>query len=261
MRGTIQEELAILEKKHDIKILYACESGSRSWGYHSQDSDYDVRFLYIHRQDDYLSIDPVGIGRKRDAIEVKSEHKLDVAGWEITKALRLFRKGNASLLEWLHTENIYRSPSPSIIRLKELSNKNFHPLACFHHYLNMASRNYREWQDIENVKLKAVLNTIRPALAARWIESRHTFPPLLLQTLLEQAEIEQSLQDEMGGLLARKTAGERLALQQQLVHIRRYLNTELPSLHEVAGRMPADPIIPTEVLDCLFRQALKEAWE
>ncbi len=57
MTEEIKKELSRLERQHDIKILYAVESGSRAWGFASTDSDWDVRYLYIHRLDWYLDID------------------------------------------------------------------------------------------------------------------------------------------------------------------------------------------------------------
>lgn len=48
MKAKIKKSLALIEKEHDIKILYAVESGSRAWGFPSEDSDYDVRFIYVH---------------------------------------------------------------------------------------------------------------------------------------------------------------------------------------------------------------------
>ena len=44
----IREKLAEIENEHNVKILYAVESGSRAWGFESTDSDYDVRFIYTH---------------------------------------------------------------------------------------------------------------------------------------------------------------------------------------------------------------------
>jgi predicted nucleotidyltransferase len=45
----IQQELTRLEAQHNIKILYAVESGSRAWGFASVNSDWDVRYIYVHR--------------------------------------------------------------------------------------------------------------------------------------------------------------------------------------------------------------------
>ena len=49
IRQEIQESLDEIEEKYDVKILLAVESGSRAWGFASPDSDYDVRFIYMHR--------------------------------------------------------------------------------------------------------------------------------------------------------------------------------------------------------------------
>ena len=49
MRAMVLETLARIERKHDVRVLFACESGSRGWGFASPDSDYDVRFLYVNR--------------------------------------------------------------------------------------------------------------------------------------------------------------------------------------------------------------------
>ena len=43
----IKEKLSQIEERENIRILYACESGSRAWGFASPDSDYDVRFIYV----------------------------------------------------------------------------------------------------------------------------------------------------------------------------------------------------------------------
>ena len=65
MREKIQTQLRKIEEEERIKILLAVESGSRAWGFASPDSDYDVRFIYIRRIEDYLKLDAV-----RDVIEL-----------------------------------------------------------------------------------------------------------------------------------------------------------------------------------------------
>ena len=71
----IQTRLQELEQEERVCIFYACESGSRAWGFPSADSDYDVRFLYIHPQNWYLGIDV-----KRDVIERPSNDLIDLSG-------------------------------------------------------------------------------------------------------------------------------------------------------------------------------------
>ena len=55
-RAAILSTLADIEQRYDVRVLLACESGSRGWGFSSPDSDYDARFIYVHRQPWYLSV-------------------------------------------------------------------------------------------------------------------------------------------------------------------------------------------------------------
>lgn len=80
MREKIQEQLRRIEESENIKILLAVESGSRAWGFASPDSDYDVRFVYIRRPEDYLRLDAV-----RDVIELPIDDVLDINGWDLQK--------------------------------------------------------------------------------------------------------------------------------------------------------------------------------
>ena len=42
----IREKLHEIEERENVTIIMAIESGSRTWGFVSPDSDYDVRFIY-----------------------------------------------------------------------------------------------------------------------------------------------------------------------------------------------------------------------
>ena len=99
MQHTIQETIAQLERDKGIRVLYACESGSRAWGIPSPDSDYDVRFIYVHQLDWYLSL-----SNRKDTITIQSEEAdLDMTGWDFRKTLQLMKKSNAAPLEWMHS--------------------------------------------------------------------------------------------------------------------------------------------------------------
>jgi len=112
-RSTILGSLREIERAHNVTILYACESGSRAWGFASPDSDYDVRFVYVHRPAWYLTVDP-----GRDVIELPITDELDINGWELRKTLRLLRKSNGTLLEWLHSPIVYQRKEPWVEELK-----------------------------------------------------------------------------------------------------------------------------------------------
>jgi len=110
----IQSELTSVEQSEDVVVLLAVESGSRAWGFPSVDSDFDVRFIYLHPRDWYLSIELESL---RDVIERPIQESLDLSGWDIRKALRLFRRSNPPLLEWLQCPIIYREQSSFADRL------------------------------------------------------------------------------------------------------------------------------------------------
>jgi uncharacterized protein len=103
MREEIVQQIQALEEKHAVKVLFACESGSRAWGFASPDSDFDVRFIYMQRPDNYLSIRD-----RRDTIELPVNEVLDISGWDIRKALQLFLRSNATLYEWLQSPIVYQ---------------------------------------------------------------------------------------------------------------------------------------------------------
>lgn len=139
LRAAIGAALDDLERTEALRILYACEAGSRAWGFESADSDCDVRFVYARPVEWYLSIDD-----RRDVIERPLQGLLDVRGWDLRKALRLYRKSNPPLLEWLGSPIVYREAGPLAARLRELLPRYYSSRASFRHYLHMAQGNFRE---------------------------------------------------------------------------------------------------------------------
>ena len=174
-----------LELKYDMQIVFAAEAGSRAWGFPSKDSDYDVRFVYVHKREWYLDID-----RGRDVIEKPNlkllsawDDNFDVCGWELQKALRLFRKNNPPFIEWLHSPYQYHDGGVGKY-LKHLIPNYFQTGTSVHHYLSMAKRNWKEYLVGERVWTKKYFYVIRPILACSWIEKYKQVPPVQFERLL-----------------------------------------------------------------------------
>src|SRR5512142_2332885 len=149
IRVHVGQALDQIEAEHDVKVLFACESGSRGWGFASPDSDYDVRFVYVHRLPWYLTIEA-----QRDVIELPISDELDVSGWELRKALQLLHKSNPTLLEWLDSPVCYLEDGAAIKRLRELAAEFYSPHKARNHYRAMAMKNFRGYLQGEEVRLK-----------------------------------------------------------------------------------------------------------
>ncbi|WP_422661376.1 nucleotidyltransferase domain-containing protein [Paenibacillus sp. EC2-1] len=253
----IIEELNAIEREEQVRILYACESGSRAWGFPSKDSDYDVRFIYIRPLDWYLSID-----EKRDVIERPISNMLDINGWDLKKALKLFRKSNPPLHEWLQSPIQYMENYSVAERIRHISPLSFSPKSCMYHYLHMAKGNYRDYLQGEQVKIKKYFYVLRPILACEWIEKYNSMPPIEFQTLLNALVPEGSeLKGVIMELLARKIAGDELDYEPRINPINEFLETKIPYYEQIAhGLRDADGRL-NDQLDDLFRTSLKEVWD
>ncbi|MCZ8519839.1 MULTISPECIES: nucleotidyltransferase domain-containing protein [Paenibacillus] len=252
----IMKELHRIEEEKNVRILYACESGSRAWGFPSRDSDYDVRFLYLRPMDWYLSID-----EGRDVIERPISDRLDLSGWDLRKALRLFRKSNPPLLEWLQSPMPYLERYTVVEQIRRISPLTFSPKSCMYHYLNMAKGNFREYLQGEQVKIKKYFYVLRPLLACSWIEKFGTMAPMEFDVLVEgliprQGELYAAVQT----LLARKKAGDELDYEPKVGPIHAYLEERIAYFEQAAVLQPAGSAAKDPGLDALFRGALREVW-
>ena len=230
-------------------MLFACESGSRAWGFASPDSDYDVRFVYAHPRDWYLSI-----GDQRPIVDL-----YDVSGWDLRKALRLFRKSNPPLLEWLGSPIVYRERTAAAASLRRIATRSFSPRACAFHYLHMAKGNYREYLRADEVPLKKYLYVLRPLLAVRWIERNPGIVPTEFDRLVDAMVDDPRLRAAIDDLLEKKRRTPELDRGPRIEEIGEFIEAEL-ARHESGFAIDAAPPPALEELDALFRTALQEAW-
>lgn len=205
MLTTIQERLKKIESQYNVQILYAVESGSRAWGFSSENSDYDVRFIYVHKMPYYLSVQD-----RRDVIEIM-EGDLDFSGWELRKALKLMAKSNPPLLEWLRSPIVYQADPDFTYEFRQLAENHINLRNIIYHYLHMAKGNYNQYiKGRDKVRLKKYLYVLRPLLACEWVKDKQSMPPMEMDATLGLIERLEA-HPEIRRLVERKRAGEELS--------------------------------------------------
>lgn len=223
VKDEILKRLRAAEKEHEMKILYACESGSRAWGFASPDSDYDVRFIYVRRKDWYLSFD---VETRRDVIEYPIVDEIDCGGWDIRKALHLFTRTNGALLEWLVSPVRYIEVGSFREQLAELAPQRANLIALCYHYSHMARNNAREYLLKDKVKLKKYFYVLRPLLAIRYIEREQQPPPIEFGKLVDAVAPKELIPEIEALLYLKKNAPEK-AFGKPIHAINSFVDSEL----------------------------------
>lgn len=255
MENEIKKELLRLEEKNEIKILYAVESGSRAWGFASKNSDWDVRYIYIHKPEWYLRIEEF-----KDSLEEILPNDIDLSGWELRKALRLFRKSNPPLLEWLRSPIVYLQQYSAVDKLRELVNQYFNPRSCLHHYLHMAEGNYKEYLQKDVVRLKKYFYVLRPILACEWIEKTNSMAPMEFQILVNHLIQDGNIKAIINDLLEKKMTGEELAEGLKIQMLNDFLEDKI-NYYTLYVKSTPQPLLPdTQLLNEFFKEAFVEVW-
>lgn len=251
---TINSALSQTEQRHQLRVLYAAESGSRAWGFASPDSDYDIRFIYLKPLSWYLSV-----GEPRDSFEAMLPGDLDLAGWELRKTLRLYAKGNMALNEWLGSPMIYREVGPLAQRMREGLAQWFQPVQAIHHYLSMGRRTFEEQlQQQERVAIKRLFYALRPLLCCRWIRQHSSQPPTALTALIAGMEISADEQDQIEQVMQIKTQAAERELWPISGWWKRWLEDEIAQAHACDPALPAITRPPIASLDYWLQEALHD---
>ena len=178
----ISEKLESIAKTRNIRILYACETGSRAWGFPSPDSDYDVRFLYMHERDWYLSLN-----HRKDSVE-QMDGELDLTGWDLKKSLLLLKKSNASLIERFQSPIVYHADQPFTADFKNLIQSFYSARAVFFHHFSLATGFWEDMSSRREVKLKSLFYLVRSVLSCDWITKDSVVLPMHIEGLMKYTD-------------------------------------------------------------------------
>ncbi len=222
--AAIQAALVAVEREEQVGIVFAIESGSRAWGFPSPDSDWDLRFVYARPTRWHLALNP-----GRDVIERSLPDDIDLAGWDVRKALNLLLSGNVALREWLLSPILYRAEQPLLAAFRDLAEVVPARASAVHHYRQLALRVLgRYLRDGEQVNLKKYLYALRPVLALRWLRMNPSgMPPMDLPALLEGAPLDPPTRAELDALLARKAQAAELGAGPRLPRLDALITAEL----------------------------------
>lgn len=254
-RAKIMRLIAACEQEHKVKIVYAVESGSRAWGFPSPNSDFDVRFIYIHQKNWYLSIN---LETKKDTIEYPIVDEIDLSGWDIRKALKLFLNSNPTFIEWIQSPIVYVDDGFFVSNIKKLMPEIYSFAKGIYHYRSMATGNFSNNLQQEKVLLKKYFYTLRPLLAAKWLQKHQSPAPLEFDELKNLLPKDDALLKEVNLLLERK----KTSLEKEKISANRVLDKFICEELEQLAKFAEKPQVKhmSTKLDQLFQKLLEKSF-
>lgn len=235
MKERIRSYLDKIEQEKNIKILLACETGSRAWGFPSPDSDYDVRLIYKHEEDWYL-----GLSEKKDTLEfMLDDGDIDITGWDLRKALRLLWKSNAALLERLQSPIIYKADEKFIDQIGHLAEPHYSQITTIHHYLGLAQKCLADIQQAPSYKLKTFFYALRTSVACLWIIEKSQVPPIEFGKMVDELNFDKKLKDRIGALIALKHTVNESYYHTGEEEVIAFIEKNILTAKETANNLPA----------------------
>lgn len=251
VRPEVARRLREVELQHDLRVVFACESGSRAWGFASTDSDFDVRFIYVRPASHYLRLRPPA-----DAFDLHQDQDFDLAGWDIRKTAELMRRCNPPLMEWLDSPIIYEADATISPRLVELREVYFDARKAAHHYLSLAGGIWNKYvADNQTPIRKKYLYILRPLACIRFILMHHRQPPTLFDEVLDAIDWRDDQRAAIAELIRQKRLAQELGSQPADPLLTQSITYWLAEYEQAATDLPVNET-PTKTLDDLIDLAI-----
>ena len=249
MMALVPQKLKEIEEIYGVEVLWAVESGSRAWGFASPDSDFDVRFIYKRKAQDYLKLTP-----DRDVIELPIDETWDVGGWDLDKTLKLLAKSNPALFEWMNSPIVYIH-TDFAARLAPLLTLCLSEERMMYHYLSIARCHLTKYLSKDMVQPKKYFYALRPILACRWLQKYHTAPPVLFDKLVK-ACLPSELKSSVDNLLSIKMVSSELAEIAPIMDIHTYIEDSIPEIETYLNNQTITHKVDWQALNTFFLQEI-----
>jgi len=256
IKQSILDKLHDIEVTHKVRIPHAIESGSRGWGFAAANADYDCRFIYVHRAEQYLSV------LEMDGfIEYEVDETYDIKGYDLKRALQYIMKSQATINEWLVSNVVYIRDEPIAKKLKTLAAEFFNPISVSHHYLSLARKMLNEVVNAEEAKIKKYFYILRPIANLNYIHQHRKMPFMEYDKTLE---VTVPPSDIFSAILALKEQKmnmmehDKIPPHKMLID---YFNSEIERFDGILRNMKHEKNTCYASVDDAFRTIIKDVWQ
>jgi len=149
----------------------------------SKDSDYDVRFVFVHPLGEYLKIsdaqDVITGFFDKDGRACGNESAIiDIEGFDIFKFAKLLSTSNPNIIGWLQSDIVYTGKVNRVFR--DFAFSKFSRIALYFHYKSLCRSNYVKYiKSKKGVTHKKYLYVFRGLTAAKWATNKKALPPIV----------------------------------------------------------------------------------
>jgi predicted nucleotidyltransferase len=164
----------------------------------------------------YLSIED-----RHETIETVFPDNIDLSGFELRKALRMFSICNISLNEQIQSPIVYGGNPEFISRLTALIPVYFQKQRALFHYFKIAEQAFNQGMQGLSIGINHFFYVVRPLLACKWIDVCGTMPPTEFQKILEADFFPLVLTNEVIDKIQQKAVSidkEPIKLSKELVY-------------------------------------------
>ena len=244
-------KLGETEENYRVKIPIAIESGSRAWGFASPDSDYDCRFIYVRRMDDYITV-----FQNKDTISYVPNKIFDLDGWDLKKVIQHIVKSNAVMFEWLSSEVTYKMDEEVHAKLWKLCEIFFNPISVSWHYLSMAKGKYHEILESDSAKIKKYCYVLRPLACLKYIRMFGKIPFMEYRKNLDKIDVNCEIMGIIDELLKQKQAANESQVIGENEILLRYFEEEIAISEKWLDGRKFDKCNKYDLADETFREII-----